>query len=553
MSTTPPGLSALPPDMRAALVRLLSLHDALEKIESLAPRGVVDNPSLLQSAIGAALAPTAPGGSPAQIHAVAIAYGRTAEQYAQAFEDLQKVRMTRLPAAWKGVTAHAAAQQIQALQIQFENTVTAFGLVSQALLVWSDALVQAQHTDEQGRELLAKAGDIPVGPVAEGRALALGAGMSDEQALAAASDALTLAAEGCSERYTAALNLEETLSEDIIEALTQATTLARARHVVDASPQFAVLLGTALNPDGTPIVSFAAAAAGQQRFDALSAADQTAFEGLLASSVSPQQAAYVWKALAAGNSLTTVEGFDKAIRPHATNQQWLAEHLTPDLTGQAGQMLNQGNGYFATYKGQRDGNLDPKGWDIYDQGNIGDCAAASTVVAKATVDPVYMLGLTAGYGAPAGSSPAPGNDSPAAFHTRLQQAYTGAYRKDQENTDTLANQLLDPSSGLYFYQDLNSNAQRQAVLSEIEATAGSGQPVFIDVESPSGTPPKSVNAHQLVVVGYNQANNQLQIYSPWGFTQNVDAQQFVDGQLPVNYNGKPSGALPVAYGVEMPG
>jgi uncharacterized protein YukE len=544
---------SIPPDVRAALARLQSLYAALEKIESLAPGEVVDDPSLLQSAIGAALAPTAPGGSPAQIQSVASAYGRTAEQYAQAFQDLQKVRITKLPASWKGLTAHAAAQQIQAMQIQFENTVTAFGLVSQALLDWSDALLQAQHQDQQGRELLTQAADIPVGPVAEGRALALGAGMSDEEALASAGEALALAAEGCSDRFTAARDLLETLTEEIIDALTQATTLARARHVVDASPEFAILLATALNPDGTPIVSFTAASAGQQRFDALPAAGQTAFEGLLASSVSPQEAAYVWKALAAGNSLKTVEGFDKAIRPHANNQQWLADHLTPDLTGRPGQMLNQGNGYFATYKGQQDRKLDPQGWDIYDQGNIGDCAAASTVVAKATVDPVYMLGLTTGYGTPAGSNPPPGNDSPAAFHTRLQQAYTGAYRKDLNNTDTLANQLLDPSSGLYSYQDLNSAAQRQAVLSQIETTAGSGQPVFIDVESPNGTPPKSVDAHQVVVVGYNQANNQLQIYNPWGFTQNVDAKQFVDGQLPINFNGTPSGAMPVAYGVEMPG
>jgi hypothetical protein len=113
--------------------------------------------------------------------------------------------------------------------------------------------------------------------------------------------------------------------------------------------------------------------------------------------------------------------------------------------------------------------------------------------------------------------------------------------------------LLDPSAGSYFYQDVNSAAQRQAVLSQIEVAAQSGQPVFIDVRSPNGTPPTSVDAHQVVVVGYNEANNQLQIYNPWGFSQNVDAKQFVDGQLPINSDGTPSDAMPVAYGVEMPG
>jgi peptidase C39-like protein len=423
--------------------------------------------------------------------------------------------------------------------------------------VWSDALLQAQHKDDQGRKLLTQAANVPVGPVAEGRALVLGDGMSDEQALAAASQALTLAAEGASDRLTAAQNLVVDALPEITEALTQATTLARAQHVVDVSPEFGILLATALSPDGTPIVSQTVASAGQQRFDALPAAGQTAFESLLASSTSPQEAAYVWKALAAGNSLKTVEGFDKAIRPYGNNQQWLADHLTPDLTGQPGQMLNQGKGYFATYKGQQDGNQDIQGWDIYDQGNIGDCAAASTVVARATVDPVYMLGLTTGYKAGAASIPQPVNDSPAAFHTRLQQAYTGALHKSQENPDALANQLLDPSSGDYSYQFATNAAQRQALFSEIGATAESGQPVFIDVDTQQAIAKAAVTGdyggHQVVAVGYNPANNQLQIYNPWGFTQNVTEKQFVDGQLPINATGKPSGALPVPYGVEMPG
>jgi len=100
---------------------------------------------------------------------------------------------------------------------------------------------------------------------------------------------------------------------------------------------------------------------------------------------------------------------------------------------------------------------------------------------------------------------------------------------------------------------VTSAAQRQAVLSQIEATAGSGQPVFIDVDTQQAIAKGDYGGHQVVVVGYNQANNQLQIYNPWGVTYNVDAKQFVDGQLPINFNGTPSGALPVPYGVEIPG
>ncbi|WP_429428333.1 hypothetical protein [Nocardia sp. GAS34] len=545
------------------------MDTALKKIESLSQSDVVADPSVLKSAVGAALAPPAPGGSPTQIYSAATAYRKAAERYGQAFDDLRRVHTTTLPAAWKSPAADKAAQHIQAVGIQIQNTVSAFGLVSEALMSWSDALQRAQSNDQHGRELLTQAGNVT-----EGRALGLGVGVS-------AGQALQLAADGCSLRQATALELLGAASTATM-VLTQTTAYARAQKVVDAGPLTATLLSTAQNPDGTQILSLNAITVGEQRWEALSTADRTALEGLLASSVSSQEAAYMWKALAAGNSVKTIEAFDKAIRPHATSPQWLADHLTPDLAGQPGSSWGSGDVSWATYKGKSNGQLGllsrfkdfalMEDSDIYNQGKYGDCVAASTVVARANVDPVYMLGLTTGFGEPVGSNPPPGDDSPAAFHARLQHAYIGEYRIGQaaegdkpdlqtgigsKGENVLANRLLAPATSTpYHYQSLSSPSSRAQALPEIEANAADGVPVPIDVQSSPGTPTKDFEAHQVVVTGYK--GGKLQIVNPWGFTQNdVDPSKFVDGKLPI---GTPVGGLslstvtmPDADGVEMPG
>ncbi|MFE9328728.1 hypothetical protein ACIHDR_48125, partial [Nocardia sp. NPDC052278] len=50
----------------------------------------------------------------------------------------------------------------------------------------------------------------------------------------------------------------------------------------------------------------------------------------------------------------------------------------------------------------------------------GDCVAASTVVARAAKDPVFMLGLTTGQGPATIGGDKPGEDSVAAFSNRLK-------------------------------------------------------------------------------------------------------------------------------------
>ncbi|HTC68505.1 MAG TPA: hypothetical protein VK662_02965, partial [Acidothermaceae bacterium] len=114
----------------------------------------------------------------------------------------------------------------------------------------------------------------------------------------------------------------------------------------------------------------------------------------------------------------------------------------------------------------------------------------------------------------------------------------------------LDDKLLTPVTGsTYQYQPLNDTADRQAALPKIEAALEAGRPVPIDVESSSGS-----EEHQMVIEDYQAQNNELEIYNPWGYTQWVTTQQFVDAQLGAvtEIDGQPRGGIPDPFGVQLP-
>ncbi|MFE9328917.1 hypothetical protein ACIHDR_49265 [Nocardia sp. NPDC052278] len=64
----------------------------------------------------------------------------------------------------------------------------------------------------------------------------------------------------------------------------------------------------------------------------MSAPDRAGFEKMLADAKSPQEAAYLWKALGAGyNSLADPQSFDQVIHPHGDDPSWLSGHLDPHI------------------------------------------------------------------------------------------------------------------------------------------------------------------------------------------------------------------------------
>jgi hypothetical protein len=371
--------------------------------------------------------------------------------------------------------------------------------------------------------------------------------------------ALQQATAGANGRVSAAQRAQDsgTATASLLNQLAQR---ARAERVSEGQTDAisAVVLANDKNPGGatddTDILTPNELSRASQRLDGLSAADQAAFEKLVADSKSPTEAAYLWKALAAGHTVAQVSRFDTAIHPHGDDPTWLAGHLTPDLSNpQSGTETTSPD--FMTYQGQSFSKLDPQGWDVYDQGKPGDCVAASTVVAQATLDPVTMLDLTTG-------GTADGDDSPQAFHDRLQQLYVAQYVKGQQadgdsstypKTDgglgskgetVLANSDLAPATGsTYHYVGLGSTSDRQNAVSSIEQSVDAGKPVPLDVTDGN-------EGHQMMIIGHD--GDKLEVYNPWGYSAWVTENQFVNNQLGSLTTSGGNGKLNTADGLELP-
>jgi hypothetical protein len=506
-------------------------------------------PFELPLAIDAALAPEPLPGSPQAVRAQAQAYTKAAEQCLQVSLDVIQVATASLPAAWKGQVAENASQAVGALATEIGKIESDLGQAAGALNTWAELLEWAQAKDADGRTQLQGA-----------RKLAAGDG---ENPFSAQHNAAVKQAQSGVDTRIAAFQSIADQSLKTVSLLNQLTSQARVQDVTtgDLDPLSAVVLANTADPGGTvdsaDILTPTALTRASQRLDAMSQADRAAFEKLLSSAKSPQESAYLYKVLAAGYNLQQIEAFDSAIHAHGDDTTWLAEHLTPDLSNSDGPSggQNQNPVPYANVTG------------LYNQGNVGDCVAASTVIAQASLDPVLMLSLTTGYGQPKGSTPAPGDDSAAAVQARLQQTYLKEYaigKNDQssweqfqqwvsgsegispDGENALANSMLSNSTGTaYQYHGLGDTGGRQAAIPKIEAAVDSGKPVPFDVTDGN-------EGHQMLIIGRN--GDQLEVYNPWGFTSWISESQFVNGDLAAltkDASGASNG-LPTADGVELP-
>ncbi|HEY4019577.1 MAG TPA: hypothetical protein VGM75_12865 [Pseudonocardiaceae bacterium] len=499
-------------------------------------------PAALAVAIEEGLAPPAPTGSPSVIAAQAAAYATTAAQCGVVAKDISAVATGSLPRAWRGAVAETAAQAVSAVGADVQNMQTVLEKVVPALRTWANDLAKAQAADQTGVAILNEAmkslAFLGIEP------------WNLPTVMQQATDGVDL--------RIAAAQLAQSTGTSTASLLNQLADQARAERVAENSmdPLSAVVLATETNPGGTvdggKILTENELARGSQVLDGMSASDQASFQQLLAQCQSPQEAAYLWKALAAGHSLSQVQQFDAAIHPHGNDPTWLAGHLTPDMSTGNNETSTAS---FLTYQGQQLGNLDHQGLGIYDQGNVNDCVAASTVVAQAGLDPVTMLNLTTG-------GTANGDDSPAAFHQRLQNMYVQQYIEGQHadgdpNTypkvdsglgtsgeNVLANQDLNPGTGSqYHYVGMGSDSDRQNALPGIEQAVDAGKPVPIDVTNGN-------EGHQMMIIGHD--GDKLEVYNPWGYTSWVTESQFVNNQLGSLTSTGGDGSLKTADGLELP-
>ncbi|MFE5584606.1 hypothetical protein [Kitasatospora sp. NPDC056531] len=292
----------------------------------------------------------------------------------------------------------------------------------------------------------------------------------------------------------------------------------------------------------------------------MNGADQAAFQSLLSGAKSPEEAAYLWKALAAGHSVADVQQFAAMIHPRGDDPAWLSEHLVPALSTEALQGESTTHPFLLSYKGAQ--VVD--GYDVYSQRNVGDCVAASTMLASLKLDPVTMLQVTTG-----GMPDVPGADSPEYFKQRLQQLYIGQYQQGQladggqkiypengggigpKGNTFLADQNLGKATGsTYEYVNLDTDDDRRAAVTRIEKALDEGNPVpFCAFDEASKAAGNDGHYHQMVIVARD--GDRLQVYNPWGQSVWVTEDQFIhnhmnDGGLTKDTN------INRPYGMELP-
>jgi hypothetical protein len=246
-------------------------------------------------------------------------------------------------------------------------------------------------------------------------------------------------------------------------------------------------------------------------------ADRRRMTALLAAALSPEQRAYLLKALAAGYSVDDIARFDAMIAGHGNDPAWLDRHLSP-----------------LAMDGESSGgkNFNAFGGKLWEQGPLPTCVAASTVAARAEVDPLYALQLTTG-----GHPDDPAFDNADAFAHRLRDEQVRVYDggrtwwQDLWNSDgmtdgqskTIANEEIAPHTGVrYDNVEMKDQQSRETTMRAVERAVDDGYPVPVVTREGS-------EGHQMLVIGHS--GDRLQIYNPWGYTYWVTEHEFVTGHV----------------------
>ncbi|WP_406233406.1 hypothetical protein [Nocardia sp. NBC_01009] len=499
-------------------------------------------PSLLGQAIDAALKPPAISGSPDRIKAQAEHYQESWGEWWRAWNALHIVVGRDLPTAWRGAAAESATQAVDALVRESSTGAEAFAAGTKTLNAWAETLKYARDCDDQGRTQLKTA--------REQLSKAMLASATTSLSQTTMVPILEMASTGCHDRLVAAKNFAAGAAETA-SALRQWAERARARRV--GAPGVSPLTKVVLAATAREILTPTALQRASQRLQSMSAADRSAFEKLLADSKSPLEAAFLWKTLASGYSSTEIQDFYDKIHPHGDDEKWLTDHLQPDIanrnagTGEEGQHILRYLGEWSVPNA--DGNPEP----VYGQ-DAGNCVAVSTVGARANSDPAFMLGLTTGQGPAAVGGAKAGDDSLDAFRKRLVESYhstDATYSSTSQSDDDrtkLFDRMFSPSTGTgYEYQRLTDADSRTAALPRIEAAVESGKPVPVQVDDST----YGGETHEMMIIGAE--DGKLEIYNPWGFTQWVTNDEFIDGRIgALTEAGLPNGGMPIPIDVQLP-
>lgn len=476
----------------------------------------------LEDAVERALAVPGPPGQPQTISSTSQAVYQASVHADRALAVVQKLRGGKLPQAWSGPAHVAADAALRALERELERT---FGALDEARRVFaehSQELSTAKTADLRGRGPLESARDKLRGHTGwlnyDGDAVVAGHHM---------------AMMGIDDRCSAADQARDA-AERAEKLLRDLAGAARLSHLsgsrLDPVSELVIAdAGGGGDADElilTPIMADRASEA----IDRLSPRDRQHMDELLAHTKSPEEQAYLLKALAAGYSVAEVAEFDQLIHDHGNDPRWLRDRLAPlDVTDASG---DQPGEHTQTTSHGRD----------WTQGPYPTCVASSNVMARAQVDPLYALQLTTG-----GHPGDPAFDSPDAFADRLrdeqQRVYDGGRDWRQKlpivgsdgmtsaQSESIANENIAPRTGVeYDNRDMDNADERRDVLRQAEQAVDQGIPVpFASRNSDGG--------HEMLIVGHD--GDMIQVYNPWGYTVWVSEEDFVNGQMDAVQQGVP--------------
>lgn len=500
-----------------------------------------DSKNGLISEIRKALAVKAPVGDPGTIEATGLRYRRAGAESDEVHRSVVKVADEGLPDVWTGSTGAKAAEVVSAAGRAVDQQTIAFQQGANVLLGLADALRAAQAADRSARGNL------------EGVLRSLGSedGWFDDWHEDDGEEAARKKAQGEAATAVEAMQGAAARADDAARAaardLNKLASEARASklNAQGISAADKLVLAETSGANGPTELNELLSANDMKRsteyLGKLNDKDRAEFEKMLGEAKTPQERAYLMKALAAGRSMDEIRTFRGKI--HGKDPEWLRSHLTPvyaedDNFSSGGQ---EADGRNVNRDAVKFGDAE---WQQDD--NEGTCVASSTVTARAMVDPVYALELTGG---PSGQE----NDSDA-FRQRLLAEQHRVHNDgdggrnwngmDADGKGRVLGREVSPHTGAPFeYKKMPGPDERRALLPDIEKAVAEGKPVPIGVE---GHKDGKRSGHAMLIVG--QEGDMLQIYNPWGTTTWVSEDDFVNGRMDKASDNR----LPNAYAVHLP-
>jgi uncharacterized protein YukE len=478
----------------APIDRLQELQDDIH-----AAHGVRGAHALAAAGSAAAQVPTF-GGRPETLQAISDSITDAARTVYRLQPALESIRTIDVDGVWAGDAHNAAGDVLAALLDDATRLHSALNQIVRHLRDHAVTLADATRSDLGGVDALAEAasvaGAMTVGHVPDPF------GYDGERMRAAHREAMTAA-----DLRVAAHVAVRGAGEDFAATMHDLVTQARARELwTTTKPLDAIVLADAGGRYGgdPQILTAAMDARAATALGAMPDGERGRMMALLAGARSPEQRAYLLKALAAGYSVDEVGRFDQMIAGHGDDPAWLDQHLSPlqmDAAAADGKVFNSfGN-------------------ELWAQGPQPTCVAASTVAARAQVDPLYALRLTTG-----GHPGDPALDNAQAFEGRLRDEQTRVYDDGRSwwqgllhldgmtdnQSAAVANQEIAPHTGVrYDDVEVTDQESRSAAIPAVERAVDDGYPVpFVAHEGALG--------HQMLVIGHS--GDRLQIYNPWGYT-----------------------------------